>query len=70
MAKALVELEHYAFLEQMELAPLKDLTDVDGLWRTSIALVAHLRAHLEAEERGFLNPRVLRDDVITVGEGA
>lgn len=52
------------------IAPLKDLTDVEGLRRTSRDLVARLREHLEDEERGFLNPRVLRDDVVTVGEGA
>jgi len=60
--------EHTALRGMIE--PLKDLTDAAGLRRSAADLVAHLRAHLEAEERAFLNPKVLRDDVITVGEGA
>lgn len=60
--------EHAALRGMIE--PLKDLTDAAGLRRSAADLVAHLRAHLEAEERAFLNPKVLRDDVITVGEGA
>lgn len=52
------------------IAPLKDLTDVAGLRRSSAELVALLRDHLEEEERTFLNARVLRDDCVTVSEGA
>lgn len=42
------------------IAPLKDLTDVERLRRSSLELVLLLREHLESEERAFLNPRVLR----------
>lgn len=50
------------------IAPLKDLTDLARLRQASLDLVIHLREHLEAEERAFLNRRVLRDDVVTSGE--
>jgi hypothetical protein len=33
------------------------------------AVIASLRAHLEAEERYFLSPRILRDDLVTVESG-
>ena len=52
------------------IAPLKDLTDVEGLRRTSCELVRLLRAHLDDEERGFLNAKVLRDDCVTVTAGS
>jgi hypothetical protein len=32
----------------------------------STALVGELRAHMDAEERGFLSDRVLRDDAVTL----
>lgn len=34
------------------------------------AVIANLRAHLDAEERYFLSARVLRDDLITVESGS
>jgi iron-sulfur cluster repair protein YtfE (RIC family) len=42
------------------IAPLKDLTDLARLRRSSLELVLLLREHLESEERSFLNPHVLR----------
>lgn len=59
--------EHAALRAMIE--PLKNLTDLDRLRRSSLDLVAEIRGHLEAEERGFLNRKVLRDDVVTGGEG-
>jgi hypothetical protein len=34
------------------------------------AVIANLRAHLDAEERYFLSARVLRDDLVTVESGS
>jgi iron-sulfur cluster repair protein YtfE (RIC family) len=52
------------------IAPLKDLTDLPRLRRSSLDLVAHLRDHLESEERAFLNRRVLCDDDLASEEAS
>jgi hypothetical protein len=50
MAKALAELEHYAFLEQMDLAPLKKLVTEYG----KLASWAKVRTY--GEMATFINP--------------
>ncbi|HVV82474.1 MAG TPA: hemerythrin domain-containing protein [Kofleriaceae bacterium] len=58
--------EHAALRAMIE--PLKDLLDLDRLRTSALVLVAHLRDHLEGEERAFLNRKVLHDDLVTSGE--
>jgi Hemerythrin HHE cation binding domain len=58
--------EHAALRAMIE--PLHHLTDVERLRGSAAELAVRLRGHLDAEERTFLNPRVLRDDLVTVGE--
>ncbi len=58
--------EHAALRGMIE--PLQGLTDVVRLRQSAAELATRLRGHLEAEEQAFLNPRVLRDDVVTLGE--
>ena len=52
--------EHREMRDRLSEGPIADL-------RTA---VAQLRAHLDAEERYFVSPRVLRDDLVVLEGGA
>jgi hypothetical protein len=51
--------EHQAMNDQL------DAGTIDALR----AAILFLRAHLDSEERSFVSPRVLRDDVIAIDDG-
>lgn len=55
--------EHAALLRVVEAA--LGSRDREAISR-STAVVGELRAHMDAEERGFLSDRVLRDDAVTI----
>jgi len=54
--------EHAALRALLE--PIRNLADTSELIGAARILVAALRDHLEAEEAGFLNERVLHDDLV------